>query len=129
MIFLRKSDVVVLHHVLIDEFGGSHGLRDEGALESAVVSAENRHHYEQADVVALAATYAFHLTKAHAFVDGNKRVGAGALDLFLELNQRDLEATEDELFDLIMGIADGRLSRADVESWLRPRLLPLAESG
>ena len=74
MIFLRKSDIVALQHVLIDEFGGSHGLRDAGALESAVVAAENRHHYEQSDHAALAATYAFHLTQAHAFVDGNKRV-------------------------------------------------------
>jgi death-on-curing protein len=126
VIFLRKSDIILLHHVLVDEFGGAHGLRDEGALESAVVSAENRHHYEQADLPALAATYVYHLTQAHAFVDGNKRVGAGALDLFLELNEHEVEATEDELYDLIMGIADGRHSREDVESWLRPRLCALS---
>lgn len=124
MSFLRKSDILALHHRLIDEFGGAHGLRDEGALESALVAAENRHHYEQADLAALAATYAFHLAQAHAFLDGNKRVGAGALDLFLALHDHDLEATEDELFDLIMWIAEGRASRADVERWVRPRLRP-----
>lgn len=117
--------MVTLHHRLIDEFGGAPGFLNEGASESALVAAENRHYYEQADLATLAATYTFHLTQAHAFVDGNKRVGVGALDLFLELNARDVEATEDELHDLIMGIADGRHSRADVENWLRPRLRPL----
>lgn len=109
---------------MIDEFGGAHGFLNEGAFESSLVAAENRHHYEQADHAALAATYAFHLTQAHAFVDGNKRAGAGALDLFLDLNELDVEATDDELYDLFIGIADGRDLRSDVETWLRPRLRP-----
>jgi Fic/DOC family len=49
------------------------GLRDEALLESALTAARNRHHYEMADVVSCAATYAYHLTQAHAFLDGNKR--------------------------------------------------------
>lgn len=119
MIFLRKSEVLELHRILIEEFGGSPGLLNEGALESALVAAENRHAYEQAD---LAATCAYHLTQAHAFLDGNKRVGAAAMEVFLQVNRATLDASDDELYVLIMSIADGSLSRDAVETWLRPRV-------
>lgn len=75
-LFPRKQEVLDIHARLIEEFGGSHGLRDEGVLESALAAAENRKHYENANLAACAATYAYHLTQAHAFVDGNKRVAA-----------------------------------------------------
>jgi len=71
MKFPDKLDVLAIHAKLISETGGSSGLRDEALLESALAAAENRHSYEAADVVSCAATYAYHLTQAHAFVDGN----------------------------------------------------------
>ena len=76
MKFPDKLDVLTVHAILIAETGGSSGLRDEGALESALAAVENRHHDEAADAAMCAAAYAFHLTQAHAFVDGNKRVAA-----------------------------------------------------
>lgn len=76
MKFPDRLDALTVHARLISKTGGTGGLRDEGLLESALAAAENRHHYEAADVVACAATYAYHLTQAHAFVDGNKRVAA-----------------------------------------------------
>lgn len=69
MRFPDKLDVLTIHARLIAETGGSVGLRDEGMLESALAAAENRYKYEDADPVACAATYAYHLTQAHAFVD------------------------------------------------------------
>jgi death-on-curing protein len=124
MIFLRKSEVLDLHRQLIAEFGGSHGLLEEGALESALVAAENRLHYEAADTVACAAAYAWHLTNAHAFVDGNKRVGATVTELFLNINGYEIQADDDELEELYMGVAAGRISRTDAEQWLRRHVRP-----
>jgi len=86
MTFPDKFDVLTVHAMLIAESGGTHGLRDEGLLESALAAAENRHHYESADAVTCAATYAYHLTQAHAFFDGNKRIGAAITEAFLETN-------------------------------------------
>ena len=58
------------HARLIEQTGGRAGIRDVGLLESALAAAENRHIYEGADLAACAATYAYHLTQAHAFIDG-----------------------------------------------------------
>ena len=75
-----------IHARLIETFGGVQGLRDEGALESALVAAENREYYGNAGLATCAATYAYHLTQAHAFIDGNKRVAAAVSEIFLEIN-------------------------------------------
>ena len=119
MIFLKKDEVMELHARAIDAFGGSHGLRDEGALESALIAAENRHFYAEADVIGCAAAYAYHLIQAHAFIDGNKRVAAVVAEIFLEVNGVSLDATEDQLYELYIGVADGRLSREEVEERFR----------
>lgn len=115
MIFPRKAKIIEYHAQQIERFGGSHGLRDEGALESALAAAENRHYYEEADLVVCAATYAYHLCKAHAFIDGNKRIAAEAAELFLEINRASLRASDDELEELILGIAAGEITREEVE--------------
>jgi death on curing protein len=122
VIFLRKADLLDLHGRLLAEHGGTEGLLSEGALESALLSAENRRWYESADLAACAATYAYHLTQAHAFLDGNKRVGAAVMEVFLMANGAELGAEDDELYELIMGIAGGGLTRQAVEEWLRSRL-------
>ncbi len=123
MIFLRKQDVLAIHGRTLAEHGGTAGLRDEGAMESAIVAAENRFHYQSADTAACAAAYAYHLSQAHAFVDGNKRVAAGATEVFVIQNGGRIEATDDELVELFLGIADGTFSRDQVEAWLRPRIV------
>lgn len=124
MIFLRKGDILELHRRLLDEHGGTEGLLSEGALESALIAAENRRWYEEADAAACAATYAYHLTMAHAFLDGNKRVGAAAMEVFLLANGFELTADDDEIYEWIMSIASGSKPREAVEEWSRSRLLP-----
>ena len=84
LLFLRLHEVLGIHARGIEESGGLHGVRDAGALEAALTAAENRAYYEQATLSTCAATYAYHLTQAHAFVDGNKRVAAAAAEIFLE---------------------------------------------
>lgn len=115
MIFPDKSAVLEIQSQLIKRYGGIHGLRDEGALESALNSAENRAYYENAPIETLAATYAFHLSQAHAFLDGNKRIAAAVAGVFLELNGAWLNASQNEITEIFLDIAASRISRADVE--------------
>ncbi len=107
MKFPDKLDVLAVHARLISETGGSGGLRDEALLESALATAENRYNYEAADQVACAVTYAYHLTQAHAFVDGNKRVAAAVTETFLETNGTQLTMTDEEIVRLFLDIASG----------------------
>ncbi|MEZ4658720.1 MAG: type II toxin-antitoxin system death-on-curing family toxin [Caldilineaceae bacterium] len=113
--FLHKRDILHMHSILIDEYGGIHGLRDEGILESALAAAENRAYYENADLATCAATYAFHLSEAHAFLDGNKRIAAMAAEAFLELNDAYLELNNKQLEQLIFEIAADEIDRNGVE--------------
>jgi len=115
MLFPRKAEVLEIHRRLLEHFGGPPGLRDEGLLDSALLAAANRQHYEGADLAVCAATYAFHLTRNHAFVDGNKRVGAAVAEIFVRLNGAELSASNDEIVALFLSIAAGTMSREEVE--------------
>jgi death on curing protein len=123
LIFLRIQEVIDIQDRLIEEFGGSHSLRDEGALESALSAVENRAFYENADLAVCAATYAYHLSQAHAFIDGNKRVAAAVTEVFVELNGGQLEARNDEVVTLFLKIASGELSRDEVEVFFNQRVI------
>jgi death on curing protein len=90
-------------------------------LESALTAAENRHHYENADLIACAAAYAYHLAQAHAFVDGNKRIAAAITETFLESNGSRLVMGDEEIVQLFVKSASGTLSRDQVESLLRAK--------
>ena len=114
-IFLNRQDVMKIHAGLIERFGGSHGLRDEGGLESALAAVENRYLYEDASLPVCAATYAYHLTKAHAFIDGNKRIAAVASELFLDINGARFTLAHEEAISAFLAIASGDLSRSEVE--------------
>src|SRR5437899_857792 len=115
MLFPSKDEVLEIHRKLLEQFGGLAGLRDEGALDSALLAPANRQHYEGAGLVICAATYGFHLTTNHPFVDGNKRVGAAVAEIFVRLNGGQLGASNDELVELFLRIAAGTVSREEVE--------------
>jgi death-on-curing protein len=122
MRFPNKLDVLMVHARLIEETDGSAGIRDAGLLESALAAAQNRYIYEDADLGACAATYAYHLTQAHAFVDGNKRIAAAVAEAFLESNGMQLMMTDNEIVRLFLDIAAGLLSREEVERLLRTKI-------
>jgi len=124
MIFPEKLDVLTIHARLIAETGGAQGLRDEALLESALTAAKNCYHYETADVVSCAATYAFHLTQTHAFLDGNKRVAAAITEAFLETNGFELMMDNEEIVSLFLAIASNTLSREQIEELLRNKVSP-----
>ena len=123
MVFLVKDEVIEIHRRLIEQFGGADGIRDEGLLDSALSAAPNRQHYESADLSSCAATYAYHPTRNHPFVDGNKRAGAAAAEVFVRLNGAHFTASNDAIVELMFGIADESLAREDVEAefirWVR----------
>ena len=122
MIFLTVEQALEVHHDQIERFGGAHGLRDEGAFKSALDAAENRAYYESADVVTCAATYAFHLCQAHAFIDGNKRIAAAVMLIFLDINGRELVSDDEENIALFLSVASGQTSRDQLEEFLRARV-------
>src|SRR6185436_11285670 len=90
---------------------------NEAVLESAIAAPRNRHGYERAGLAECAATYAFHVTKAHAFVDGNKRIGGAVAEAFVKMNGAALEASDDEYHNLILDIAAGRMTRDEADAW------------
>jgi death-on-curing protein len=116
MLFLHKDEVLTTHAKAIQEFGGLLGLRDEGLLDSALAAPANRQHYEGAGLATCAATYAYHLTMAHAFVDGNKRVAAAAAEAFVQMNGARVVATNEQIVDLFLRIAAGTVTREEVET-------------
>jgi death-on-curing protein len=98
-------------------------VHDAGALDAAQTAAENRAYYERVSLPTCAATYAYHLTQAHAFLDGNKRLAAAVAEIFLELNGAALRTTDEEIVALFMAIAAGQISRQDVEQWFVQRVV------
>ena len=124
-VFLEATHVSRIHARLILEFGGEEGLRDAGLLESAVAMPKARlgGKFLHKGLADMAAAYLFHLVSNHPFLDGNKRTGLTAAILFLKLNQHGLDATDDELEELTMGVASGRRSKAQVVSFFRRHVL------
>lgn len=108
--------VLILHQRLIDRYGGSPGLRDRGLLESAVAQPQASFDGVLAHetVFAMAAAYLFHLVSNHAFVDGNKRVGLLAAQVFLHRNGIVLLHESEAFYELTMGVAEGRIDKSSV---------------
>jgi death-on-curing protein len=119
--FLTKRFVVAYQARLIDLFGGSHGLRDEGLLDSALAQPEAAFEgeYLHRDVWEMAAAYAFHLCRNHPFIDGNKRIAAVALGTFLSINGQPARFDEVDLYLAVMAVAEGRLDKSGLAVWLR----------
>jgi death-on-curing protein len=122
--FLTLDDVLALHADRIEKYGGSLGLRDLGALQSALAmpSASFGGDFLHPTLAEMAAAYLFHVSQAHAFIDGNKRIALAAAIAFLGLNGHDLVADADELYDLCMGVAAGKISKSEVAVFLANHL-------
>lgn len=121
IIFLELDEVVEIHRDQIQRYGGLHGVRDAGLLESAVAMpcAMFRGSYLHRGLFGMAAAYLFHIVKDHPFYDGNKRTGAVAAIVFLKLNGIEFMAEEHGFEDLIMQVAEGRVEKAGVARFLK----------
>ena len=120
MIRLTKSQILLLHEQLITETGGSSGLRDEGMLDSALNAPFQTFGKEDMypSLQQKAARLCFGLVKNHPFVDGNKRIGAHAMLVFLALNGVELQHLQAELSDVILQLAAGEIEATDLLRWI-----------
>ena len=119
IVWLTSDLVQAIHATQLRLFGGPSGLRDEGALESALGRPVNRAAYGEADLAELAAAYAFGIAKNHPFIDGNKRAALLALITFLGLNDVDFVADEAQAAAVIVGLAAGEIDEAGLARWIR----------
>jgi death-on-curing protein len=107
-------------------YGGSHGLRGAGLLESAVLRAENKAAHDPAATLgAIAASLSFGLIKNHAFIDGNKRIGLAALVDTLAFNGYQLTASIDEQIAAVLAVASSEMSEAVWTAWVEANIAPL----
>ena len=129
MRYLTLGEVLALHQRLLEQTGGGGGLRDLGALESAIAQPKMTVAGEDLypDLAAKAAALGFSLIKNHPFVDGNKRVGHAALETFLLLNQHELHSSVEEAESVILGVAAGTHDRAAFLAWLRRSIRSVAQ--
>lgn len=118
--FLTTDEVRTIHARSIDTFGGAHGLRDPGLLESAVAMPPASFGGQELhdSLHDKAAAYLFHLVQNHPGVDGNKRIGLAAALAFLQLNGVTVDATDDALVDLVLDVARGSADKARVSAFL-----------
>ncbi len=121
MLFLTLDDIIESPQNQIDTYGGSHGIRDIGLLESAIAQPEARFggQYLHADIFEMAAAYLYHLVMNHPFVDGNKRVGLEAALIFLEINNENLKASDQELVDLVLKTTAGQVGKREIAEFFR----------
>jgi death-on-curing protein len=127
--FLTLDEVIALHADQIERYGGRPGIRDLGLLQSALgtPSATFEGRFLHEDLQEMAAAHLFHIVRNHPFVDGNKRVGLMVLLAFLGLNSRRLDANAREVEDLVLGIARGRVSKAEAAVFVQQHLRPRSE--
>jgi death on curing protein len=122
--FLSRPLVERLHRRQIERFGGSFGLRDEGALESALMRPVNKVSYGSNDIIELAAAYLYGLAMNHAFIDGNKRIAIVAAGVFLMDNKHAIEAEESILYKFVLAVAAGEIDEDGATRFLRDHTIP-----
>jgi len=124
-VWVRDDVVRAIHLRQLAEHGGAEGIRDAGLLDSALARPKNLWAYSdpKPDLAALGASYAFGVVKNHPFVDGNKRTGFVLLRTFLLINERDIEASQEEKYVTFLSLASGTLDESGLANWIRSRLL------
>jgi death-on-curing protein len=122
-IFLGLEDALEIHRDQIARYGGAGGIRDLGLLQSALglPRAGAGTQYFHADLFEMAAAYLFHIVKNHPFVDGNKRVGAVAALVFLEMNGIRISVADEALVNTVLAVAEDKLQKHRLAEFFRRR--------
>ena len=124
MIWTTSENVIIIHSRIIERTGGIDGIRDKNALDSAVAAPmqtfDGLELFESE--VEKIARLGFGLAANHAFLDGNKRIGAMMMQLLLKWNGYDLVLAEGELADMFISIADGKSTENDLLKWIKKHL-------
>ncbi len=113
------EQAIAAHSLQLRRYGGAPGLRDDGAMHSALERPVNKWHYESAELPELAASYAFGLAKNHLFVDGNKRIAFIAMVTFLRKNGIAFRPDQAQSTAIILAVAAGEVSEESLARWIR----------
>ena len=126
MFYFSIDDIIVLHSKLIEDFGGTDGIRDRGMLESAVSTPLQT--FDGSDLYPFEteklARLSYGLVMDHPFFDGNKRIAALVLDLGLSANSLELKVTDQEMIDEFIGLVSGKIAFDEFLSWVEKLSLP-----
>lgn len=119
--FLALEDVLLLHGDQVDLYGGDHGVRDLSLLESAIAQPQATYggDHLHGDLFEMAAAYLYHIVQNHPFLDGNKRTGAVAALVFLDLNGIEVDTPEGNIYDLTLSVATGQTGKAEIAEFFR----------
>lgn len=125
-IFITVEEVLELHRTSVDKYGGSHGLKDAGLLESAVMAPQQTFggDFLYPDLASMAAALWHGLVMNHPFIDGNKRIGLRAADVFLMYNKFEIVGETRELVELTIKMTMGEVSREDLVEFVRSHMRP-----
>jgi death-on-curing protein len=122
--YLTVPDVLAIHSILIQRYSGTHGIRDPGALESALFRLQSGYYV---DIVAEAAALMESLAINHPFVDGNKRVAFAATDIFLRINGYRINCEPMIIYaDMMQMFETGTFDLAHLEPWLRELVIKVS---
>ena len=123
--WLPEDEVEEIHNREVVRFPGRHGLRSPDGLAAAVVRPANRFYYEgETSLPRLAALYAVAIIRNHPYVDGNKRTGWTLAEAFLNRNGMTVKADDEEIFNMLINLAQRALSEEDFSQWLESRSHP-----
>lgn len=124
-IWLDLNVIKAVHETQLAEHGGGVGVRDHRLFESAMSRAQNLAAYDSPDAAALAAAYGYGISRNHPFIDGNKRTGFVAMELFLMLNGYRLVADDASCVLTMLAVAAGEMEEQDFAAWIRVRMTEL----
>ena len=117
--WVRREECLAIHEMMLAQYGGLAGVRDEGLLESALAKPLHLFAYSSPTLSQLAASYAAGIILNHPFLDGNKRTGFIVAAVFLEVNGWDFGAAEESVVENTLGLAAGPLTEARYADWLK----------
>jgi death-on-curing protein len=118
--------VLAVHDEQLAEHGGQAGVRDRALLESAMARPRNQYAHGEHSLARLAASYAFGISRNHPFLDGNKRTSLVVAELFLELNDSELTATDADCVTAFLRLAAGDLTEEQLADWIAANSTALA---
>ena len=123
--WITRELALAIHDRQLAEHGGGTRVRDEALLDSALARPQQRHPYGDPppDLADLAASLAYGLARNQPFTDGNKRTAHVAYRVFLALNDAELQASAEDKYAAMIGLASGAWDEARFADWLRPRIV------
>jgi death on curing protein len=126
MRYIETTEVMLIYQRLMAQSGGMAGVRDQGALESALAQPQMSFGGEDLypSLAEKAAALGYSLIQNHPFLDGNKRIGHATMEIFLMLNGFEIGATVDESEHVVLAVAAGEMSRSAFAAWVESHLVP-----